>query len=284
MASSPPGTVSRRRRSRRRGDASAEVSHRDRWIVSYADFITLLFAFFTTMYAVSTVDAHKLNRIVTAMQSAFAARSVQVAPGIAPTGVAFTAPGIDTIAHPDDAERSLSRASPRELAGDAGLETTLEQVRQRLVQELRAELSHGEVTIAIDQRGLLISIPESASFPSGSAVLSDPARALFARIGKQLLPVGNLVRVEGHTDDAPIRTTKYASNWELSTSRATNVVAYLTEAVGMPASRLSAAGYGQFRPRSPNATPAARAANRRVDLVVLNPATARAEEPQEAGK
>jgi chemotaxis protein MotB len=268
---------------RRRRRAEPDTTHRDRWIVSYADFITLLFAFFTTMYAISTVDAQKLGRIVMAMQSAFATRGTggrADGPPPVPASMAAiqaaAAPLVES-GGPDDAPAHDASAGPT-------VEASLSEVQRRLMQELGPELARGDVEISMDQRGLLISVPEAASFSLGSADLSIPARRLFERLGRQLLTVGNLVRVEGHTDDTPIRTARYASNWELSTARATNVVAFLSEQVGMPASRLSAAGYGQFRPRAENDSPQNRAGNRRVDMVVLNPATTRAEEPRGVGK
>jgi chemotaxis protein MotB len=125
----------------------------------------------------------------------------------------------------------------------------------------------------------VISIRETGSFAIGKAELPPEARALFTTLGARLQAVSNAIRVEGHTDDVPIHTARYQSNWELSTARATEVVAYLIGSAGIDPGRLSAAGYAEFHPRAPNDSPANRATNRRVDLVVLNPATQSAEEP-----
>ena len=134
-----------------------------------------------------------------------------------------------------------------------------------------------------DPRGLVVEVPEAGAFESGKAELSTDAARMMRRVAAMLVGLPNSVRVEGHTDDAPIRTTKFASNWDLSTARATTVVAFLIAGGGVDPTRLSAAGYSQFKPRAGNHTAAGRTRNRRVDLVILNAATARAEEPTGGG-
>jgi chemotaxis protein MotB len=131
----------------------------------------------------------------------------------------------------------------------------------------------------MDQRGLVISVREAGSFSIGSAELVPEAQDLFRQISLNLVDISNHVRVEGHTDDVPIHTPRFASNWELSTARATNVVAFFTEEAGLAPGRLSAAGYAEFHPRVPNDSPDHRAENRRVDIIVLNPQTLSREEP-----
>jgi chemotaxis protein MotB len=130
-----------------------------------------------------------------------------------------------------------------------------------------------------DHRGLVITVRESGSFPVGSADLGDHARALFREIGRSLADLPNSVRLEGHTDDVPIHNGRFSSNWELSTARATAVVAFFVERVGIAPDRLSAAGYGEFHPRVANDSADHRARNRRVDIVVLNAKTEKTEEP-----
>ncbi len=243
---------------RRRRRAGPPPSH-ERWLVSYADFITLLFAFFTTMYAISTVDAQKLSKMVNSMQVALH--------GTAP-------------AAPADAPTAAEPAPPPAAPERAGLA----ELRDQLAARLRRQIDGGDVALDLDSRGLVISIREAGSFAVGSAELSDEARRLLVEIGGPLAELSNQIRVEGHTDDTPIRTERYRSNWELSTARATTVIAFMAEQVGIDAQRLSAAGYGEFRPRAPNATATARAQNRRVDLVILNPATRATEEPETTGR
>jgi chemotaxis protein MotB len=118
----------------------------------------------------------------------------------------------------------------------------------------------------------VISLPEEATFKVGSADVTTDARGLVTRVVDSLKNQPNALRIEGHTDDVPIRTAKYDSNWELSTARAGRVVAWMVQDLGFDPARLSAAGYGEFHPRSPNDTPANRARNRRVDIVILDAA------------
>jgi chemotaxis protein MotB len=135
------------------------------------------------------------------------------------------------------------------------------------------------VELTTSTRGLVISLPETGSFPPGRAELSDGVRRVMLSLANGLRDLANVIRVEGHTDDVPIHTAVFASNWELSTARATRVVQFLIGDGGLPAERLSAAGYAEHRPRVPNDSPESRARNRRVDIVVLEAATAAAEEP-----
>ena len=242
---------------RRRHRSQPQVSH-ERWLVSYADFITLLFAFFTTMYAISTVDAQKMSKMVASMQLALKGDPAAPAPVPLPqTGVPQpVVPRIDNLV----------------------------ELRRQLAARLEHQISQGHVEIGVDSRGLVVSIREAGSFASGSAELSDGMRALLADIAAPLSELPHQIRIEGHTDDTPIRTSRFRSNWELSTARATQVIACLQNEFGLPAARLSAAGYGEFHPRVPNASAAARAENRRVDLVILNTATSTAEEPAGAAR
>ncbi len=129
-------------------------------------------------------------------------------------------------------------------------------------------------------RGLVISLPEAGSFPPGQADLSPRAQAVMRDLATTLRHYPNQIRVEGHTDDIPIHTPRFASNWELSTARATRVVQFLIDEGGLDPVRLAAAGYGEFRPRVPNTTAEARARNRRVDIVVLDPGAATREDPE----
>lgn len=240
----------RRRRRRSHGEV---VSH-ERWLISYADFITLLFAFFVTMYAISTVDQRKLEKAVAAFQQAFA----QAAPTDA--GLQALLPEVHDVTEPTGA---------------------LADVRERLARRL-ARLGEHRVELSVDHRGLVITVREAVSFETGSAELDEQARRVFHEIGVSLIDIAHAIRVEGHTDDVPIHNARFRSNWELSTARATTVVAFLIEQVGISPDRLSAAGYGEFRPRVPNDSEENRARNRRVDIVVLNPQVTVQEEPRAA--
>jgi chemotaxis protein MotB len=217
---------------------------RDRWLISYADFMTLLCAFFTALYAASLAETR-------------AALAAAAEPSATPRVPAVVAP-------PLPAAPAIDRAAALRVA----IETALE-----------AELSAGYLQLVDDRRGLVIEVPEAGAFAVGQAELVPEAVRMLTRVAAMLATLPNAVRVEGHTDDRPIRTSVFASNWDLSTARATRVVAFLVTEGRVAPARLSAAGYAEFKPRGDNGTADGRARNRRVDLVVLNEATTRAEEP-----
>ena len=245
------------RRAAHRGVSRA--NGHDRWLLSYADFMTLLFAFFAVMYGVSTVDADKLTPAVASMHEAFATKSVGP--------VITVAPG-----NSESVEAVEPVADPVVPVGQ------LREVGRRLSSELATAIEAGRLEISETARGLVLSLPVEATFAVGSAELADEARSVIGRIGATLHPLANPIRIEGHTDDVPIRTARYASNWELLTARASAVVEFLIVKAQVEPVRLSAAGYGEFHPRSPNDSPVNRARNRRVDIVVLN-AEAMRDEP-----
>jgi len=242
---------------RRRKRDEPHVSH-ERWLVSYADFITLLFAFFTMLYAMSTVDAQKFRQVVQSMNIAF------------DKGQALPA-GLNAIMPADKG------------IGEGGIEDGMAALQKAVTERLREAIAADLVEVERDARGLVISIREAGSFTTGSADLSAAAREVLNRVGGIVATTSNAVRIEGHTDDVPINTARYQSNWELSTSRATNVISYLASRDSVNSSRLSAAGYAEFHPRAPNDSSTNRARNRRVDIVILNTATAAAEEPSAQG-
>jgi chemotaxis protein MotB len=233
----------------------SHTPHQDRWLVSYADFITLLFAFFAMMYAISSVDAQKLSKVSHALQLAFddsaRGRSIGSGTGVLPDHGSRLTPGSDPVL----------------------------DVRQLVTRDLATEIETHQIDVSVDRRGLILSIPEAGLFALGSDEVPAPAEALVARLASTVAQLPNQVRVEGHTDDLPIHTARFRSNWDLSTSRATRVIQLMIERGGVDPRRLSAAGYAEFRPRIPNSSEAERARNRRVDLVILNGGTALAEEP-----
>ena len=231
-------------------------SNRDRWLVSYADFITLLFAFFTTMYAISTVDNQKLSDMVDSMRTAFDTKKFD-ATKLPPPKNTPRPSNVPMLEHPG----------------------ALELLKNRLSQRLEAQINGGQVGLEVDPRGLVITIREAGVFQIGSADLSPAARGVLREVADAMQDVDNPVRIEGHTDDVPIHTVKFSSNWELSTARATTVIAFFVQERGLSPTRFSAAGYAEFHPRVASSASDARAQNRRVDIVILNDATRKAEEP-----
>jgi chemotaxis protein MotB len=218
----------------------------DRWLVSYADFTTLLLAFFMALYTVSDVNHAKLATAASSLRAAFDTPETPDEPVIQPAG------------------------RPRSGALPAPKTDAMAQVRDRIEKELAGAITAGQLEIGADDRGLVLSLPESATFPVASADVTSDAQAVIDRVATTLEPLDVTVRIEGHTDDTPIRTVRYSSNWELSTARASAVVARFIQQRVDPR-RLSAAGYGEFHPRTSNATAGGRASNRRVDVVVISP-------------
>jgi chemotaxis protein MotB len=244
----------------------------DRWLVSYADFITLLLAFFMALYTVSDVNPAKLAAAQSSLRAAFDAPE-NVTPATAPRQA-------------DPVDTSAARAS-----APVNRDDQMARVRERIEQELAGAITAGQLEIGADDRGLVLSLPESATFPIASADVTPAAQEVIDRVASTLGPLDVAVRIEGHTDDTPIRTARYTSNWELSTARASAVVARFIDKLVDPR-RLSAAGYGEFHPRTSNATADGRASNRRVDVVVIPSAPAsgsaeasarRADSPEAAG-
>ncbi|MCC6216273.1 MAG: OmpA family protein [Polyangiaceae bacterium] len=237
------------------------VNH-ERWLISYADFITLLFAFFVVMFAVSQVDSGKLGRFT---ESFTGALDWQV----------FDARGGDGLL---EAKRRNARAGSKEgeekraeLAGIPPLTTEFDFLRQALGERSGAvpELRGLEV---VEVRGeLILRLPDRLLFESGSADPSESgARALLV-IADVVRDRQVDLRIEGHTDDRPITNARFPTNWELSAARASSVVRALVDQGHIDGSRLSAAGHGEYRPVASNEDAPGRASNRRVDIVVVTP-------------
>ena len=217
----------------------ARAGH-DRWLVSYADLVTLLLAFFTTLYAASNLDASKMTPLSSSLRDAFA---------------------IESPAAPSDGHPTPVQVVKRS--------HSLDELKFTLEKQLAKALQDHDADVSVDPRGLVVSMPEDAAFPVGSTDVSPAALGMIGKIADTVRAVPNGIRIEGHTDDVPISTSRYGSNWELSTARASAVVAYLVQNVGVDPARLSAAGYGEFHPLVANDTPLHRARNRRIDIVIL---------------
>jgi chemotaxis protein MotB len=240
-----------------------EHANHERWLVSYADFITLLFAFFTTLYAISVVDAQKVAKVANSMQEAFGtatfsegSRKLSLNSGGLPPG------GKLAIVSPINPKGADGRGGQRKFVPSV-LKAQLEAATQ-------ANRLKDNVQILADGRGLIIRLAEIGFYDSGSSELKPEALNIVDQLAVALANLGNDIRIEGHTDDVPIRTSRFRSNWELSTARATTLVAYFIGKHGLDPNRLSASGCGEFRPVADNNTPENRALNRRVDIIVMN--------------
>jgi chemotaxis protein MotB len=249
-----------------------EEGNNERWLVSYADFITLLFAFFTTLYAISTVDAQKMGQMVQSMRASFdstmfeaGSRTLSLSQG----GGGEESSARDLLQKIDLKGKNAQGNTKRVILNG---EKDLGRLKRSLEGLLPAEFSKGRVRAHLEPRGLVISLGETGLFDSGSDEIKPEGKGLLDTVANSLVSVGNHIRVEGHTDNVPINNIRFPSNWELSTTRATVVNRYMITRFGMPPESLSAAGYAEYRPAAVNDTDEGRARNRRVDIVVLNPA------------
>jgi chemotaxis protein MotB len=235
-----------------------EHANHERWLVSYADFITLLFAFFTTMYAISTADTAKLQKLMQSMQGAFggAGKTARILPE---AGRVPFAPQFQAIAAETPASLNVGRVE----------EDVFRRVQEKMANFLVRGIDEGKVRVIVSDRGLIIRIADNEIFAAGDAEINPKAKPLLDDIALSLVELPNFLRVEGHTDDTPVRSARFPSNWELSSARAAQIVRYFAEKHRFPPDRMCASGYGEFRPSAPNATPEGRAANRRVEIVVL---------------
>ncbi len=214
------------------------------WLTTYADMVTLLLTFFVLLFSFSSVDTARFAAIISAFQGYF---------GVLEGGLI------------------LREEQPVPLPFESS-----ELARQQLMQlyEELTEFIEGEglggVHLELEERGLTIRFADQVFFDLGEAVLKPEAVQILKNITPILADLPNPLRVEGHTDDWPIQTARFPSNWELSLHRATNVVRYLIEEQGLDAKKLSAAGYSEYRPIKPNDTAENRALNRRVDIVIMS--------------
>jgi chemotaxis protein MotB len=258
--------MSRHRRGR--GHANHE-----RWLVSYADFITLLFAFFVVLYASSQVDQRKVGKLALAIQIAFQemgvfpASTTQVPLSISEPMPFSTVQAIENVKRNSELARIASE--PTESLAASAEDDDLETIRSELEDALHNQIALREVSLHNETDGLVISLREFGFFDSGSAKIKTEAKPALDRIASILAIRTCKLRIEGHTDNVPIHTAEMASNWELSTARATELVRILIQDHRFAPDRLSAAGYAAYHPVASNLTPQGRAQNRRVDIVVL---------------
>jgi chemotaxis protein MotB len=256
--------MSRRRR-------SSHANH-ERWLVSYADFITLLFAFFVVLYSSSQVDRRKVGKLATAIQVAFQELGVFPASNTAISIDTQEPVPFNTVQAIENAERSaaLGRIVPA-AKGVLGASENgdLASLRQELEDALAPQIQRNEVAVSVGPDGLVVSLREIGFFESGSAKIRTTSLSAFGRIAWLLAERTYRVRIEGHTDNKPIHNAQFSDNWELSTARATELVRLLIVKYGFAPQRLSAAGYAEYHPVTDNDSPETRAQNRRVDVVIL---------------
>jgi len=230
---------------RRQRHHEGEHENLERWLITYADLITLLLVFFVVMYSISQADLAKFRQVASSLRAAFNLDVLTAPP-----------PGQSMVTPLEQDPRFNAYLSVR--AQVASLFTRLGLDRQGAEVELTSE-------------GIVIHLSDAILFPPGQAEVRPEAQRVLDGIAAIIEPLPNPIRVEGHTDSTPPPPGSYPDNWELSAMRAVNTVRYLTDVAGLPPQRLSAAGYGEFRPRASNETVEGRRKNRRVDIVIVQP-------------
>lgn len=236
----------------------ADRDNNDRWLVSYADFITLLFAFFVVMYAISSVNVGKYKVLSTSINSAFSRPQ---------RPIEADTQNMDQ----DELLKSLvDRRNARIASQQHKQQEYLHNLFEKLNRVLAPLVSKGQVSVIQSGRGIVLDLNVRALFHEGDANLQPNAVKTLTEVAHVLKPGDLAIQVEGHTDNVPISTALYPSNWELSSARASSVVRlFISEGVG--SKRLTAAGVADNQPLVPNDTPEHRARNRRVTVTILTP-------------
>jgi chemotaxis protein MotB len=266
---------------------AAHHENHERWLVSYADFITLLFAFFVVMFATAQKDKTK-QRIVAesvreALQHGQLATTIQGIINqrkVTPDGKGDSRNRPDA-AEPQKPSEKVAPASVPSAGVPLANKADLSKALETLNTVLRKEVLQGIVSMKLEDRGLVISMRELAFFDSGDATIHPSSLPVIQKIAAVIGSVPNGVRLEGHTDSVPIHNSRFRNNWELSTARSITLLEVLRDRFQVPEERMSVAGYADNAPVDSNDTHEGRMHNRRVDLVVMSSQALR-EEPSPA--
>jgi chemotaxis protein MotB len=293
---------------RRRSTLAEEQDKHDRWMISYADMLTLLFVLFVVLFAMSNLDKSKYEQLAASLASSFGFRSpvftghsapldgmghdasvMPIDPGIAPDLAGAANPNLPLPVDEEEQRAALAAANRARASMNARAAVrevrNFREIERRIAEALKRAGLEDNVRFSIDQRGLMVTVVTSdIIFEGDRAELLPAGRQILDVIAPVLRPLPNSIQVDGHTNQLPVPTLYYPSEWELSTARASTVVRYLVRS-GISRDRLSAAGYADTRPLIPPEDPRSVTMNRRVDIVVLStlPPEQRALLPSAAG-
>jgi chemotaxis protein MotB len=246
-------------------------------MVSYADFITLMFAFFVVLFASSQTDKARARMISEAVEKAFKeGKSVSVPPVVAKIlggTVDDKGQGNAQMRGPGGAQKAAKEPP--------AIQVELVPSLNSLTQQLSEEIAAGKIEVNLQPRGLVISLRQATFFPSGTDAVDPATYPSIAKIAKALNGIENPIRIEGHTDSRPIHTARFRSNWELSAARSIAVMELFASRFEIDQQRMAIIGYADTMPVAENETETGRAQNRRVDIVLLNQYAAQASEPEQ---
>jgi len=247
-------------------------------VVSYADFITLLFAFFVVLYSAAQVDKRRVGRLAMAIQVAFHELGVfDTSNTKVPLSDSEAMPfskvqAVENVDRTTDMERIVQpmkgALSPSPPAAPS------KQIQTELEKALAPEIQKHVVDVKARKEGLIVSLREMGFYESGSSTMRSSSLGAVDRLATVVGPRTESIRIEGHTDNVPIHNLHFASNWELSTARSTELVRLFIDRYHVDPARLSAAGYAEFHPVDGNDSAEGRARNQRIDVVILNPSFA----------
>ena len=257
----------------RKKSGHGEHENHERWLVSYADFITLLFAFFVVMFASSQTDKAKAKQVSDSVKEAIEEGGIKATVKEVLGGTVdekgkgnaqFRGPGgVNKMKNPPKVEEEeIPKPKPGKLAE---LLPSLKYLNKELEDAIKA----GKIDVHLEPRGLVVSLRQAAFFPSGEDTIAPETYATIQKISEVIGKLPNPVRLEGHTDSIPIHTARFDSNWELSAKRAIAMMKLLTMNFGLPKERFAIGGYADTAPVDTNDTAEGRAHNRRVDIVIL---------------
>lgn len=216
------------------------------WMVTFADLMSLLLTFFILLFSMSNVDSEKFDTAAQSIQGAFGGSGI------------FDKNGKMLVSADEDGNLKI----------DAKQED-IENMHSRVSKYLSSKNLNNEVSVNIDEKGVYFDIKEAVLFDSGSAEIKESGMRVLKELAGLIRDINNEIMIEGHTDNIPINNNKYSSNWELSTARAISVVKYFTEIEKITPGRMAAVGYGEYNPIVANDTEKNRAANRRVNLLII---------------
>ncbi|HEY8279775.1 MAG TPA: flagellar motor protein MotB [Bdellovibrionota bacterium] len=239
----------------------------ERWLVSYADFITLLFAFFVVMYSIANQDKAKIKQITEAIERTFRGPSTMLDLGSGSQVNVMSNPSSD---YGQILTTDIGRTNAR-----PDMSPELSEIAQKIEESLSYQLQTTDlkdvIRIIHDDRGLVIRFSANKLFRPGQDSVEKPYLPLLDKIGKIIAPGERVIRVEGHTDDSPLpKEGKFDTNWELSSARAIWIVRYLRARFEIPTARLSAAGFADGQPVAKNDSEEGKSMNRRVEIVITN--------------